>query len=370
MSFNIDDYTDIELAEAFDISNYDNEDQIKLKIKSHLERMPNLADFFDKVEERLIKRPENNNIPTNKSIITEAVQDGVLNPVVRNTIDQIIIIDTQYIKNEYNPNNFTCNLSNPIRGALSMRLFSSQLPNSVNFLIQSYNCSLWFNKNNSNSVKISIPVGNYTDGSVLIDAINVAIGVVLFSFNVLTQKVSIVTNSINIIIPALGSTANSINWASNNLISSLGYILGFREKNTLLLDTSIQANSTIDLAPFKYLTICINDFNSSSVTNSFSVVNNTIFPSNTNTQCNIVNQNIPISSPTFNDCFAILTYQNTNNSIIQYTSNSLQRFKRNYFGPVNISRLSISIYNDKGILLDFDNRDWSFTILCEVLYQY
>ena len=41
---------------------------------------------------------------------------------------------------------------------------------------------------------------------------------------------------------------------------------------------------------------------------------------------------------------------------------------RKYFGPVNISRLTLQLINDQGYLIDLNGSDWSLTLLCDSLY--
>jgi hypothetical protein len=43
--------------------------------------------------------------------------------------------------------------------------------------------------------------------------------------------------------------------------------------------------------------------------------------------------------------------------------------QRVYFGPVNISRLSIQLINDRGDIVDLNGADWSFSFIFEQLYQ-
>ena len=49
---------------------------------------------------------------------------------------------------------------------------------------------------------------------------------------------------------------------------------------------------------------------------------------------------------------------------------SLQENKRRYFGPVNISRLTMKLINDKGYVVDLHGAEWTITLICEELYQY
>ena len=48
---------------------------------------------------------------------------------------------------------------------------------------------------------------------------------------------------------------------------------------------------------------------------------------------------------------------------------TLQNQERLYFGPVNISRLSIKLLNDRGNIVNLNNSNWSFSFVCEQLYQ-
>jgi len=48
---------------------------------------------------------------------------------------------------------------------------------------------------------------------------------------------------------------------------------------------------------------------------------------------------------------------------------TLQQQERLYFGPVNIHRMSITLYTDKGTVLDLNGVNWSFSFVAEQLYQ-
>ena len=65
----------------------------------------------------------------------------------------------------------------------------------------------------------------------------------------------------------------------------------------------------------------------------------------------------------------IISMTSNINSILTYSG--LDEFtKREYFGPVNIERLQISLYDDKGNYVDMNGIDWSFTLKIKQLYQY
>jgi hypothetical protein len=48
---------------------------------------------------------------------------------------------------------------------------------------------------------------------------------------------------------------------------------------------------------------------------------------------------------------------------------TLQQQERLYFGPVNIRRMTIKLMNDKGDTVDLNGANWSFSFVCEQLYQ-
>ena len=58
-----------------------------------------------------------------------------------------------------------------------------------------------------------------------------------------------------------------------------------------------------------------------------------------------------------------------NNSIFVEYGGTLQNQQRNYFGPVNINRMTVKLINDRGGLVDLNGANWSFSFICEQLYQ-
>jgi hypothetical protein len=58
-----------------------------------------------------------------------------------------------------------------------------------------------------------------------------------------------------------------------------------------------------------------------------------------------------------------------NNSIYVESSIALRDQQRNYFGPVNIQRMSVKLINDRGETVDLNGANWSFSFICEQLYQ-
>jgi len=84
------------------------------------------------------------------------------------------------------------------------------------------------------------------------------------------------------------------------------------------------------------------------------------------------NNNIHSTSPNIRDVFGIISTPVSSQQPGTYyslTGGNLNNHQRLYFGPVNISRLSIKILTDKGDILDLNGSNWSFSLICEQLYR-
>ena len=78
------------------------------------------------------------------------------------------------------------------------------------------------------------------------------------------------------------------------------------------------------------------------------------------------------AGPFSNDVFALVPMKVSglaNNSTYVEFGGTLQNQERAYFGPVNITRMAIQLMNDKGELVDLNGSNWSFSLICEQLYQ-
>ena len=78
------------------------------------------------------------------------------------------------------------------------------------------------------------------------------------------------------------------------------------------------------------------------------------------------------SAPFSKDIFAMIPLNiskvATGETIVDNGS-GLAKHNRLYFGPVNISRMTIKLLNDRGDVVDLNGADWSCSIECEQLYQ-
>ena len=80
-----------------------------------------------------------------------------------------------------------------------------------------------------------------------------------------------------------------------------------------------------------------------------------------------------ITGPTTTDVLAIIPIKKQglgSGDMLVDAGSSLAYNTRNYFGPVNISRLRVSLQDDMGRTLNLHGANWSVSILVESLYQY
>jgi len=78
-------------------------------------------------------------------------------------------------------------------------------------------------------------------------------------------------------------------------------------------------------------------------------------------------------APNPSDVLAVIPLRNVASTrpepIIEYNT-AIRSNKRDYFGPVSISRLRLRLYDDRGNLVDLHGSDWSIILTATQLYQY
>jgi hypothetical protein len=78
------------------------------------------------------------------------------------------------------------------------------------------------------------------------------------------------------------------------------------------------------------------------------------------------------SGPFIKDIFGLIPIKTAglaNGSVYTEFGGTLQNQDRTYFGPVNIQRMSVKLMNERGDVVNLNNTNWSFSLMCEQLYQ-
>jgi sucrose-6-phosphate hydrolase SacC (GH32 family) len=212
------------------------------------------------------------------------------------------------------------------------------------------------------------------------------------------------------------SCAGLNNTTNTSWDSTLGWILGYHEATEydLSVNLSITGDNVVSVNIYNYFMILLDDYNNNHMNDGVvtttkaetdfklpSYVNralSTIDPitgnvtvsgiSTNGTQMTqnqlyasqaVVDQNkstlsaIKYSSGPFaKNVFGLIPMDisnQVNNTVYIDYGTSLQDQERSYFGPVNIQRMSVKLINDKGEIVNLNGADWSFSFICEQLYQ-
>jgi hypothetical protein len=379
------------------------------------------VDNFSDLKNDMLKNTNNliiddpnvaHNIKINKTFIPGSNVDsygaagGVMNPLLTNTILKAISIDTRFRENYYSTKSTNLNITLPFRleKVISYRIVGITLPLTYYNISQSYgNNVMQINiiSNVSGTVGVSynliLPDGCYntlsnitTYSSSLEQVVNniltsdpnspnnnpLCVGLNLkYTINrtngrsIFAQDVTIAsTIAYNFeIIMNVGynvQTATVEDDYLRVLMLKMGWIFGFRLAKYTSSNSSPPASNTnfgsivsegicFTKNPL-YGFLAIDDYNNNSNDYYASVFSNSLSLPNI-----IAKVNFTQFSEAAGDFQAAQG---------ESTSNAINREKR-FFGPVNIQKLKVTLYDDLGRILDLNNMDWSLELAFECVYN-
>ena len=297
---------------------------------------------------------------------------GTINPLKKRITRQNLNIDTRFRENYYNSQSSNYHLDLPLKlsGILTMQLTSIELPTSYyNISKQAGNnfCTIKINETGEYTT-ITIPDGNYTNDS-LIDFMNT-------NMSKLTGYLKYIYFTINISSNGSGSgqiviginDSFLIDYPSNSLFTftldfqadkfgqedrntplplKFGWILGFRN-GVYVNNYSYVSEGILDLSGPRYIYLVIDDFNNNVNNSFFSAFNSSI-----------LNKNI----------LARISLQSGMFSIFSENNLSVITFPRQYFGPVDVQKMTIQLLDEYGRILDLNNMDYSFCLTFQSTYD-
>lgn len=346
---------------------------------------------------------------------------GNINPNLKNTVNVILNVDSQFRPDLFvSASNYNFELSEPLYKVVNYSLINFEIQHSWYIIDEAYGTDRFFlDASGASDFTVSIQHGNYPI-DVLITNLNNAVlttygsQTIDFSYNQYTNKVTVTnndTNDVNLIFYDISGTYTNYN-TNAKINYNLGWILGFREPTyTISSSSSITTEGLVDLYGPKYLVLCIDDFNHNHINKGFISMAENItkmklpdyftpdlslndpnfkFDFNTSTwvpsdltiaqaytvqeivaarQTTSANRHYGTSSSNvFGRIF--LERRGANFGMVFNASSHLKQLQRTFYGPVNIKRMNISLYNDKGQLMNLNNQDYSFALTVEQLYQY
>jgi len=132
-----------------------------------------------------------------------------------------------------------------------------------------------------------------------------------------------------------------------------GWIIGFRKPlySEIVVDSSYKyykSESVLDLSGPKYLFLIIDDFNKSMNVNFLTA---------------------SVKGMLSDNIIARISQKGQLFSIQSQNDFSIYAEPRYYYGPVNISKLQISLIDEYGRLVDINNKDFSFTLRLTTIYS-
>jgi hypothetical protein len=276
------------------------------------------------------------------------IAQGDLNPLKKKIVNKVLSFCTRFRSNyeETSATDFTFNLPYPLKNVLSMKLASFELP------ISNYRYS---DKKGSNKMTITdacgshvliIPDGNYQAmdfDNYIVDVLSWypdLSGRYMIEVSPFTGKTT-VTN--------LSGDSFDMDFSQSNLDlkRNMGWIWGFRKPfytGSYVYESEGIYNSD---GP-DYIYFVVNDYTLVEADHIVGMFENSY-----------IDKNILARLTVSTDKFQVL---------VNLMPDTFK--KREYHGPINISRLSIKLLDEYGIPLDLNNMDYSFSLEFELGYNY
>jgi hypothetical protein len=390
---------------SFDSSSYNSKHKFDIMNFIKLAKDILVSSYYEirnkiEIEKNLHKKIDTNNIgkiinplAVHPALETESIPSNHINGYRRNKNVSVYVFNTASRENFFDTvsTNSTFLLPSKLKNVMSISLSSIQIPN-VMFAFSSERGTnqLYIYENNTNlNGVVTIPDGNYfkTQSPLFVSlvaeiaptlekAINEQIlsifNPALYRFKVVINPatnfvtISNTTNTFSMDTlkrdftdasfcdpysfprPNLDNIDNKLNIKPSQYIDTLGYLLGFRNVS-YAGSNSYTTESTFSNDYSTYLYFALDDYTGSQSTSSaYGILQNSL-----------INENIlaliPLNGLPFNFVF-------DNNSNFIYK-------KRAYYGPVDISRITIKLLNQVGKVVNLLQNNFSFSLQITTIYD-
>jgi len=285
------------------------------------------------------------------------VANGVINPLKKKTITNTFAINTLFRDlDSKNPTDCLINLPYTIKDVISMKVVSFELPQVIYLVNNEYNYIYIYEQTTNIQGTIYFPEGNYNYlslATIMTNTINTQLGTgnrftVTIDPSNFRTTISNSTYIFNIIFASKIPTFS--------FEKSIGFTLGYRKSKEYKNEKSYTSESLFNPCPTDYLFLEINDFNYSSASRLIGLFLD-----------NFLDKNIIAKLP-YKGCSCNLPSLDKCTTLFLNEENIISSV-RNYFGPIHLQKLGIRLLNQFGEIVDLHNRDFSFTLEMEVLYD-
>jgi hypothetical protein len=325
----------------------------------------------------VVERPVTQFIHTKQ----EEYLQGVLNPLETRVITKCLNIDTRFRENMYKTScsDFTLNLPTKINKVVEMQLASIEMPITFYGISKSYGNHYFYviltqtidSVATQTSKQILIKDGNYNAAD-LIEQVNQVLqqdadifAAIEFLLDITStgsgtgkatmQIVQTAPNAatISAVVLDFSRDMNGNEQINHNIISSadlstkIGWNLGFTKP---LYEGALTytADTIIEPASIRYLFLAIDDYQNSANNHFISAFENST-----------LNPNI----------LARITIKGTYFSLVMENDLSIVSEPRKYFGPVDIQRLRIRLFDEHGRIVDMNGANFSFCLNFKLMYD-
>lgn len=293
---------------------------------------------------------------------------GTLNPLNTRVLTYILNIDSRFreVTKDGSPSDFIVKLPMKYYKIASMEVSAIELPVAFYDISETLgNTYLYIDYEDSttglgstNYKKVSIPEGNYTN-SELVTALQdafISLGPVysdiIVTHNTVNDKVTLSTTNVTVLSFSIYFDRNTNGDVDNKiqLTTTLGANLGFikSEYNNLKTYTgeSILLPKTLN-----YLFLSVDEFQNNVNSNAFTSAFQNSFLDN-----NIIARITKKKKYESSGCQLIV-------------NDELLTEKRDYFGPIDIERLRIRLFDEYGRIVNMNNVNFSFCLTLKQMYK-
>ena len=325
-------------------------EQLKNKLVLHLARSNVPHNDFNKGPQRAIvgdKIDDHVDTVINSAVLypsgtSKEISAGIMNPIERNILKNVIHFDTRFKQNyviestseKCKNTKFSFNMPTGFKNVISVKLSSFELPKHIYNISEALGNNTFTYKvtshNNGDAIDVDIDEGRYTVAT-LVAKLNGLDGLTV-TRDADSGKIKIAGAGLQLNFPAVRDRVN------------LGYLLGFTKKeyNTAAGNHTAESLPKLELDN-EYYYFSFNDYQQSVNHNHFAVMNK-----------NFVTKNI----------FAKLKDHESDENNTDYF------VKKSYFGPVTLNRVTFELLDKYGNALDLKGADYSFSVEIEILYKY